>query len=318
MHPSKIALVALLVAPAAAFAQTTVYSTDFSTGTLRTSGTTYDVGDWVIGSTKAITASSLSASGLSFSIANTTSGFAEVQSRILGSSAALVSASDSVTLAVTFTNTSNLMAGSDSSVTFGLFDSTGVNPLTGLANNLAGTDLTTGGSSGWSGYVLRFVNTGQNAIYTRPAQTDTTNEAQELLYNNRGTGAYDAPGGSDIATGAVTGLSLTASSQYTAVFTITRNLANGQDIAGSLFSGVGTGGTELASISGTIAVPVTNIFSGIAIGFRDGDTVGTQTNTLEIDSVSLQLTTVPEPSGFAAIAGLAGLGLAASRRRRAA
>ncbi len=307
-------LVPIALLPAALSAQTTVFEADFSSGELNPA--TYDVGaDWTIASTKAITTSSLSASGLAYGIGSTSSGFAEIQGRVLSSPVTLSSTGDFVTLTVTFTNTSNLMAGSDSSVTFGLYDTGATNPLTGLANNLAGTDMTTGGAAGWSGYVLRFVNTGSHAIYTRPVQSDTVNESQELLYNNRGGGAYDAPGGTDIATVAGTNVALGASA-YTATFTITQNSDGGQDITGSLFSGVGTGGSVLASISGTSATPVTSSFSGLAIGFRDGDSVTALATTMEIDAITLTAAAVPEPSSFAALAGAAGLGLAALRRRR--
>lgn len=318
MQLHKTLVPALALIPAALSAQTTVFDADFTTGELNPA--TYDVGaDWTIASTKAITTSSLGASGLSFGIGSTSSGFAEIQGRVLSSPVTLSSAGDFVTLTVTFTNTSNLMAGGDSSVTFGLFNtgSPATNPLTGLVNNLAGTDMTTGGAADWSGYVLRFVNTGTHAIYTRPVQTDTVNESQELLYSNRGGGAYDSPVGTDIATSAVTGLALAVSS-YTATFTITQNSGGGQDIDGTLYEGAGTGGTVLASVTGTTAAPVTNILGGLAIGFRDGDAATTAPTTIEIDAITLttNASAIPEPSAYAALVGVASLALIAIRRRR--
>lgn len=314
MNPTKL-LLPLALLPAALSAQTTVFSANFAGGELNPAS--YDVGgDWTIASTKAITASSIDGSGLSFTIANTSSGFAEVQGRVLSSQPTLSTTGDFLRMTVNFTNVSNLMAGGDSSVAFGLFNSAGQNPLNGLSNNLSGTDLTTGGAADWSGYVLRFVNTGTNAIYTRPVQTDTTNEAQELLYNNRGGGAYDNPGGTDVATSAVTGLTLTAGTAYTAQFTITLNGGGGHDLSGALYLGTGTGGTLLASVAGTLATPVTTALGGVSVGFRDGDSVGTDANNMRITGLTLETAAIPEPSSFAALAGLAGFALVGLRRRR--
>jgi hypothetical protein len=313
-------LVPFSLLPVAVSAQTTVYTANFGSGELNP--VTYDVGlDWTVASTKNSTVLTKDGTGLSFGIASTSSGFSEVQARVLSAPVTLSVAGDSVTLVTTFTNVSNLLASGASSLNFGLYNSASSNPFSGLANsklNATDTDFAAGGVQNWNGYVSRFLATGSPTLFTRAAQTDTVNENQDLLFSNVGNGAYDLPTGNTIATATSTTIALTTGNSYTVSYSVTLNAGGGHDISSTLYSGVGTGGSVLASVGGTIAVPLTSSFDGLAIGFRDADTATALADTMKITSLAIiQVATVPEPSTCAALAGLAGLGLALVRRRRA-
>ncbi len=313
--------VPMALLPVVASAQTTVYTADFGSGELNP--TTYDVGlDWTVASTKNSTVLTKDGTGLSFGIASTSSGFSEVQARVLSTPVALSATGDSITLIATFTNVSNLLAGGASSLNFGLYNSAASNPFSGLQNsklNATDTDFATGGVQNWNGYVSRFLATGSPSLFTRAAQTDTVNENQDLLFSNVGNGAYDLPNGTTIATATSTTIALTTGNSYTVSYSITLNAGGGHDILSTLYSGVGTGGTALASVSGTLAAPLTSSFDGLAIGFRDADTVTALADTMKITDLEIiQVSSVPEPSSCAALAGLAGLGLTLARRRRRA
>ncbi len=65
------------------------------------------------------------------------------------------------------------------------------------------------------------------------------------------------------------------------------------------------------SVSGTTTLPTTGTVEAFGIYVTLGSAVITRFDTFE-----LQATAIPEPSAFAALAGLTGLGLAATRRRR--
>ena len=67
-------------------------------------------------------------------------------------------------------------------------------------------------------------------------------------------------------------------------------------------------GTTMANFSSTFA-------TGTHVAFYSREYSG---STAALESVTITTSAVPEPSSFAALAGLAGLGLAATRRRRAA
>lgn len=330
MHPSKIALVALIVAPAALHAQTTVFSTNFSTGERVTTGGTYDAGDWTLASTKNTTGIAYGTGAFTFGMAATTSGLVQAQNRFTASPSTISNVGEWIELTVKFTNNNNLLAGGTSSlINIGLFDSGGANPALGLeASGLTATDgspFASGNAQNWEGYVGRLALTGgTNQLFTRPPQLNdgtvggSTSENQELLFNAVGNGAFDYPGGVQLGTTATsTQAALTAATQYTATLRISVSAASEYTVVYSLLNGAGD--TTLQTISRTTVSGsfINNLsIDGIGIGYRQSGT--SLATSISLNSVDVTLSTVPEPSGFAAVAGLAGLGFAASRRRRAA
>ncbi len=98
---------------------------------------------------------------------------------------------------------------------------------------------------------------------------------------------------------------------------VTLSLINGNNLSGNvLVTGASTtspadGTFEDFSVSFTSAADVTGNLV-IAINSH------TASSQLVIDNVRLDASAIPEPSAFAALAGIVGLGFAASRRRRSA
>ena len=139
-------------------------------------------------------------------------------------------------------------------------------------------------------------------------QTDTTDENQDVLFNNSGTGAFDNPTGVNLA-GSGAQINLLDGRDYT----ITLNIAyDGVDVivAQDIFEGVGTGGLNVYSLSGSQTAGYTT-FDALAFGYR-----GSASSAIHLDISALDITTgvVPEPSSMA-LAGLAGLAMLAYRRR---
>jgi len=334
MHLSKIALAALLIAPAALHAQTTKFTSNFSTGERVATGGTYDVGDWTLASTKNTTGISYGTGAFTFGMAATTSGFVEAQNRFSATATTISNVGEWIELKVKFTNGSNLLAGGTSSlINIGLFDSGGANPTPGLeSSGLTATDTSpvgsgfaSGNAQNWEGYVGRFALTGgTNQIYTRAPQLadatvgGSTSENQDLLFSNVGNGAFDNPSGTQLGTTSTsTQAALSAATQYTAKLRITVSGASEYTVDYVLMNGAGD--TTLQTLSRTTVSGsfINNLsIDGLAIGYRQSGT--SLATSISLNSVDVTVNAIPEPSSFAALAGLAGLGFAATRRRRAA
>ncbi|MGI9178080.1 MAG: PEP-CTERM sorting domain-containing protein [Pirellulales bacterium] len=253
----------------------------------------------------------------------TTSGFYEAQAIFTTTPVALAAVNDSITLQYVFTDSANVLTGTglsnSSALWTGLYNSASSLPLTTLANAGLTTTSTSGsiltaGVAPWQGFVMRIAATatngaiGSSQLYTRPAQTTGTSSAvQELLGNNVGGGAYNGPAGFTIRTLSGSGSpTLTVGQQYTVDYTITLLGTGTLGITGNLFSGVGVAGPLLFTATGTAsgANALTTSFDGLAIGYRyNGTSVA---SSLNVNSVAVTATLVPEPSTVA----LAGLGLA--------
>lgn len=337
-------LVPLALLPVVASAQTSVYSTNFSTAERASTNAAYDVGDWVLASTKAVTGIAYGTGAFNFGMAATTSGLAEAQNRFTATPVTLSSDGDWIQLKVKFTNSGNILGGANGSgLTLGLYDTGSSNPiaiLTGGNNTPAGaTTLSSTASSGnasgfaqnWEGYVGRFSNNGNggtvgsNSVYTRPAQTGSTSSAnQELMFNNVGGGSFgNTAGGATVgvaagSTASSSLASLSASTQYVATMRITQASSTSYTIDYNLLDATET--TNLQSISRTASGTsyISNlIFDGIAVGYRYSGTSGASSISLNSVAVTISAVAIPEPSTVASLAGLAVLGFAASRRRRA-
>lgn len=327
MQLSKLALVALAVVPAALHAQTTVFNTSFVSDTLNQASytPTSSATAWNIASGKNAT-SSISGGNLNLGIPATTSGFVEAQT-VLPGSYALTNNTESLAVTVVFTATSNILTGGTGSQVFvGLFEGDGNKPLANLQTSgittTAGSANATGGTQLWQGYNSRIsYDAGSSAVITRPKQNGvgTTSANQDLLFQGGG-GAYVNPGGVNLATSAALSATaaLTNGSTYTLTYSITRTDSSTLSFATNLYDGIGTTGTNLASISATAtgANLLTSTFSALAFGYRYSNT--SAASSIAVNDLTVVYTAVPEPSSFAALAGLAGLGLVATRRRRSA
>ena len=273
-------------------------------------------------STKNATTSSIASGSLQLNMGTTSSGFAELEALFKSSPVALTQTGDFVQATVEFTSTAVNLSGSTSTLNIGLYNSHGAGPVPGATMNNARSWTTIRGAiqqampPGWEGYVGRIGATtaASSQIYTRPAQVgETSNEAQDGLFNNAGGGAYDNPSGVSVKTGGAgadlvdgTAYSLWLRATYdagTGFVTMAYELSDANGIIDSV-----SGPTDA---SNTVATA----FDALALGIRG---TGTGPYSLNIRSLKVDsnVSMVPEPASlitfaFAAVA----LGLSRKRRR---
>ena len=242
----------------------------------------------------------------------------------------LAAPGDAINIRYTFTNTANVlsgaMSGSNSAIGVGLFNSNGSLPLTGtaLANNgMSATNgaLAAGGVQGWTGYVGTIpINGSSGNLYTRAAQTGTASNNQSLA--RFGSSAnYANPAAATIGSSRVSTVLLATGSQYTFDYTLTLLASGSLQATQQLFAGVGTGGTQLYTQSGTAsgANLLTTTFDGLSFGMRAVTASGSTAAIpqMDINSISVTATVVPEPTSTVAIVSSVGMAALMLRRRRA-
>jgi len=334
-------LVPLALLPLVASAQTTIYSTTFSSGALNPG--TYATGDYAVLSTRANTPKSLATGAFSFGLTAATSASVEAQVRFADpASAVTLAVGDAIQLKIVFTATNNILSSTttNSSLNVGLYNAATGSPTSGLAGTgssalLASTGVNgfeTGFVQSWSGYVGRFGHTSTDglttvgtSLLTRPAQSagaTGSSRPQDLVLAGAVGGSYNNPAAVTIATAASpsnAAFSLTNLSQYTITYLITQSTLTNQTFDLNLYSGTDTSASAIQFITGSLATnsvtQLTDTFNAFAIGYRYVGTSAASSITLNSVAVT-SITAIPEPSTFAALAGVAGLGLAAGRRRR--
>jgi MYXO-CTERM domain-containing protein len=332
-------LAPLALLPALSFAQTTVYSTNFSTGAANPAQASYVAGDWAVLSSRAGSqgVTSYAANAFRFGMTGGSSAVVEAQTRFSDTKVQL-SVGEVVRATWVFTATNNIMvnAQNNSTLNVGLYDATtlaaptGTNPVTSLAN---GGLVATGGATGfetgfaadWRGYMGRFghagVSTTNHEIRTRPAQAEVAGatESQDLVFADGVTGGYDTPNGVLLsASGLVPPpeFDLVNASQYTITFTITQSTATSQLIELGIYNGSTSAGPAIQFVTGTAsdANVIASGFNGAAIGYRFSGT--SAASSLTLNSFAVEYTAIPEPSTYAAVLGALGLALAGVIRRR--
>ena len=244
---------------------------------------------------------------------------------------ALTAPGDAINVRYTFTNSGNVMSGpmqgANSAIGIGLFNSNGSLPLTGtaLANNgMSATNgaLAAGGVQGWTGYTATTPINGSNGnIYTRAAQTTGTASNNQSLARLGSSSNYANPAAVAIGSSRASTVLLTTGSQYTFDYTLTLLATGSIQATQQLFAGAGVGGSLLFSQSGTAfgGNLVATSFDGLSFGLRSVLTTGSVAAAplMDINSVTVTATLVPEPTSSVAIA--SSLGMAAMmvlRRRR--
>ncbi len=199
----------------------------------------------------------------------------------------LVSVGDTITFTfdVSFATSGN----ADNGFRFGLFDSNG--------GNLPSAN----GATGYDNYLGFIATTNPGATGGSPVKfwsRDPANINGALITS---IGAFDQVG---VNGGSTTGAFPTATF-LNATLSYTRT-ADGLDLSYSLYNGA----TELQSHSISLTAPSTYTFDVLALSGIS--TIGAFT----LDNVSVDLTTIPEPSTYALVVGAGMLGLVAWRRRR--
>ena len=284
----------------------TILADNFSTSTLNSSTpaapTSSSTAYHLFSSKTWSPAPSIAANDLKFGIDPTTSGHIEAQALFSATPIALTNIGDWIELTVTFLNTSGLFAQAGQ-VGFGLYNSGGIPPIAGGMNGNAvvGTTGVTGGAQGWQGYVARLAYSGgTHRIATRPAQTSTTGNNQDLI--TEGSGSQSYTGAVNLASSTST-LTQTAGSQLTETLRYTLTAPGTLQIESRLYLGADTNGTLLVSQSASASGAnfLTNSFDALCVGWRDtGNSAATR---IDIQSITVA-TSLPIGGPSDTVAGL--------------
>jgi polygalacturonase len=235
----------------------------------------------------------ISAGHFQFGIGTTTSGCIEVQALFTNSPVALMNNGDTLSLTVTFTNTSGLLTQS-SAMGFGLYHSGQNFPVPGGLNGTATSSLTgnaTGNAQTWMGYVGQLAFTGSSSqILTRSSQTGTANNNQDLVTTGS-SASYSYPAGSTVGT--ASSVALVAGNPYTELLTLTLTATNTLAITNLLYSGTNTNGTLLSQFGAAASggTYLTNTFDALAVGWRA--TANTFATAIDINQIAVNVTLAP-------------------------
>ena len=221
---------------------------------------------------------------LKYGIGTTSSGCVEMEALFTSTPFALASVGDSLSLTVTFTNTSGLLT-QPLTMGFGLFASGQNEPVPGGLNgklSSGSSDNATGNAQSWSGFVAQLAFTGDSSfIMTRPPQTGADNNNQDVVTSGS-SASYSNPAGTTVGTASsAPSITLVAGNPYTEELTITLMATNTLAITNFLYSGTNTIGALLSQFGGEAsgATYLTNTFDALGIGWR----AMSNTNATEID-----------------------------------
>jgi hypothetical protein len=236
----------------------------------------------------------ITAGHLQFGIGSTSSGCIEVQALFTNPPVTLANVGDTLSLTVTFTNTSGLLTQSGA-MGFGLYNSGQNFPVPGGLNGTATSSSTgnaTGNAQTWMGYVGQLAFTGSSSqILTRPPQTGTANNNQDAMTTGS-SASYSNPAGSTVGTASTApSVTLVAGNPYTEFLTITLTATNTLAITNFLYSGVNTNGALLSQFGALTAGGnyLTNSFDALAVGWRE---TGSQATAIDINQITVNATFV--------------------------
>lgn len=294
--------------PAFSVVTRTVFNDAFSTSTLNSlspvaptaTATSYEM----ISSKAWSPTPSIAAGHLQFGIAATGSGSVEVQALFTNSPVTLATLGDSLSLTVTFTNTSGLLT-TTNALAFGLYRSGQNFPVPGGLNATATTNSsgnTTGNAQTWAGYVGQIGFTGNSSqIMTRAAQTGIANNNQDAVTTGSSSSSYNNPAAATVGTASLTpSVTLTTGNPYTEVLRITLTAANTLAITNCLYSGTDSNGVLLSQFGGIAsgATYLTNAFDALAVGWRatsSSAATAIDINKIIVTSTLTVPTTIPNP-----------------------
>ena len=236
--------------------------------------------NWYVMSSKDGRASSLSGGLILTYAANSTAAGVQTAARFTTNPIALSAVGDSITA------TATLYTNKVANLSFGLYNSGGVDPLTTLANSgLSGTihaGASTDGTFGWRGYRARAAsNSASGVISARAAQTGVNLAQANFDVAAVNTGDFASPGPISIGVVPDSASSVTFAdglgAEYRLAYTITRSAADALTISYTIRDG---SDTVLYSVSGatttSAALPsaITSTFDSLAIGNRNDATGG--------------------------------------------
>jgi len=236
------------------------------------------------------------------------SGSIEAQALFAGSPVTLATVGDSVSLIVTFTNTSGLLTQAGA-MGFGLYNSGQNYPVPGGLNGTATTSFTdhnSGNAQPWVGYVGQIGFTGSSSrIMTRPAQAFVTlsNNCQDVVTSGSGSSSYNYPSGDTVGSASTSpSVTLVAGNPYTELLTITLTAADTLAITNALYDGTDTNGTLVSQFGGVASGStfLTNSFDSFAIGWRA--TASTSATTIDINQIAVNATLTVATTNTAPVA----------------
>ncbi len=243
----------------------------------------------------------ISPNDLQFGLTNTGGGnICELQALFSTSQIALVQPGDYIQLTVIYTNTSGIwgapLGTAITGFSTGLYNSSQVLPLGG---GLVGTEgngaAASGGAAGWEGYTVEVGNNSASPhydIYSRPAQTGTANNNQDVTSQGSSSKSYTSavvinnPGGN---TGNGVFPPVTTNMCYTNVLNITLLSSDPIILAvtNTLFNSTGlvtiTNGLTTNGVSSSFT---TAGFDAFAIGFYK-KTDSSPSNVVDISSITI-------------------------------
>lgn len=231
----------------------------------------------------------ITAGNLRFGIVATSSGFNHLQALFTKYPVTLVNTGDYIELTVNFSTEGGIItAQTNSTLFFGLHNAGQVQSKPGGMNGTVAT-ATAGYAQTWQGYVNRiFYAGGSNGFYTRPSQTATAANNQDVLYNYASAAGVGSTATSTLA-------AFTAGAQFTEVFRITRASATAMTLSSSLYAGTAAAGMPLYTQTATSTSILTNVFDAFAIGWRATGSVPSVMNISAVKITTTGTTTiVPE------------------------
>jgi autotransporter-associated beta strand protein len=284
------------------FSSSTINMTSTPGGTATASYTSYD-----LASSKNADTSTIGPNLFSLHLASaTSSGIMEAQALFTSSAVVLTAPGDYIDLQLVFTNSQGtLFQGNKSPFMIGLYDSGSSpgNPNPPVAGTLGNAGLgvagnTTGNCASWIGYVGQIFSQAGSIIATRPMQTGTTSQNQDLLGDNLSSSSTYAGGTTLATTTSSPTLTIATNTPYTVDFNITLDPAGSGNliITNILYSGVGTGGSQIISNSATATGSslYTAAFDGVAVGaFSHNNSVNPQ---MDIASITITGRSTPPDS----------------------